>query len=317
MDLFDFLGEDRETKALDRLSLMLAAFEADSEIEQDLALERAVAYCRKEWGDYAAGLEALARRAEAAAGDPVDQAMRALHLREEGAEPGTLIRAIRHRRRRERGRTDELDAVIAIYGSEAAARAPTPFEMVFISATRHLADEADPDDLLGALDGWQLPWHDLPDRLRQAVSMAHPLPDGVSAARDECLRWEERLLHLEILHGCPGAGILPTACAARRRVVEELWRRGLRAATLGDLYARLDYWAARGGDDGTGYGVLQADLDAVAAQLISRSPGESTKDRARRLKADHPDWSLARIGKELGISRQAVHKHLKGAIPPV
>ncbi|MBI3445724.1 MAG: HTH domain-containing protein, partial [Magnetospirillum sp.] len=46
--------------------------------------------------------------------------------------------------------------------------------------------------------------------------------------------------------------------------------------------------------------------------LITRGPIQSTKERARQIKTDNPDWSLARIGKELGISRQAVHKHLKG-----
>ncbi|CAA7613809.1 HTH domain-containing protein [Magnetospirillum sp. SS-4] len=310
MDLFDFLGEDREARALDRLTIMLAGFEADSEIEQDLALERAIAYCRKEWGSYAAGLEALARRLE----ETPDHAVRSLQLREEGSEPGTLIRAIRLRRRRERGRAGEIEAVIAIYGGEDEAKAPTAFETVFITAAAHLSDgEADP---FAPLDGWSLPWHDVPERLRRVVSEACPLPRTVSAARDECLRWEERLLHLEILYDCPGAGILPTACAARRRVVEDLWRKGLRAASLADLYARLDYWAARGGDDGAGYGVLQSDLDAVAAILGPRGGGETTKDRARRLKAANPHWSLARIGKELGISRQAVHKHLKQAAAP-
>ncbi len=317
MDLFEQLTEGREDKALDRLEAMLALFEADSEIEQDLALERVMAYCEREWGGYAAGLDALAHRIESRSEDSVDAAMQSLRLRQEGAEPGAIIQSIRHRRFRERGRLGEREAVIALYGSEDAAMAPTAFEAIFIAATALLAEEGAPDDPFGPLCGWQLAWHDLPDALRLAVSAAYPLPATVATARDECLKWEERLHHLELVFDCAGAGALPTACAARRRVVEELWRKGLKAASLDDFAARLGYWASRGGDDGAGYGILIADLESVSAGLTARAPTESTKDRARRLKADHPEWSLAKIGKALGISRQAVHKHLKGFSPSV
>lgn len=317
MDLFDQLTEGREDKALDRLASMLALFEADSEIEQDLALERVIAYCEREWGGYAAGLDALAQRIEARSDDPVDAAMRSLTLRQEGAEPGAMIQSIRQRLRRERGRLGEREAVIARYGSEEAVIAPTAFESVFIAAAAPLAEEGQAADPFGPLSGWQLAWHDLPDDLRLAVSAAHPLPTTVTAARDECLKWEERLHHLELVFSCSGSGTLATACAARRRLAEDLWRKGLRAASLDDVAARLDYWAKRGGDDGAGYGVLVADLGVVSADLTAHVPAESTKNRARRLKSDHPEWSLAAIGKVLGISRQAVHKHLKGFILPV
>ena len=317
MDLFDQLSEGREDKALDRLATMLIPFEAESEIEQDLALERAMAYCEREWGSYAAGLDALARRIESRSEDAVAAAVQSLRLREEAAEPGAMIGSIRHRRRRELGRLGERASVIALYGSEAAAAAPTAFETIFIAAAAHLSDPDQANDPFGPLAGWQLAWHDLPDELRLAVSTAHPLPATVTAARDECLKWEERLSHLELVFDCAGAGALPTACAARRKVVDELWRKGGKALGLDDVLARLGYWAGRGGDDGAGYGVLLQDLTAVAAGLSVRVPSESTKDKARQLKAAHPDWSLAKIGAALGISRQAVHKHLKGFTPPV
>ncbi|OAN43987.1 hypothetical protein A6A04_08885 [Paramagnetospirillum marisnigri] len=318
MDLFDQLSEGREEKALDRLSSMLAQFEAENEIEQDLALERASAYCDREWGSYAAGLEALALRVESRGNGSVDASLEALRLREEADNPGGIIAAIRRRRNRERGQLSERETVIALYGSEEAVAAPTAFESVFIHACDHLRDGAsDSDDPFLPLAGWSLAWHDLPPSLRQAVSGAYPLPGTVQAARDECLRWETRLRHLELLFGCPGSGILPTACAARRKLVEEMWRKDLAAASLEDFAARLDYWAERGGEDGTGYVVLRRDLPVVTATLAVASPRESTKDRARRLKSENPDWSLARIGKQLGISRQAVHKHLKGFTLPV
>ncbi|MDO8606244.1 MAG: hypothetical protein Q7R40_06895 [Phaeospirillum sp.] len=315
MDLFEQLSEGRQDKALDRLLSMLALFEADSEIEQDLALERVVAYCEREWGGYAAGLDALAHRMELRSGDAVAAAVQSLRLREEGAEPGAMIQSIRLRRRRDRGRLGEREAIITRYGGEDAVTTPTAFEIIFIAATAYLAEEGPQGDPFGPLSGWHLAWHDLPDALRVAVSTAYPLPETVAAARDECLKWEERLHHLEVVFDCAGAGTLPTACAARRRVVEDLWRKGLRAAGLDDVSARLDYWAGRGGDDGAGYAVLRDDLGAISAGFAAIAPAETTKDRARRLKSEHPEWSLARIGKALGISRQAVHKHLKGFSP--
>jgi len=318
MDLFDLMSQGREDKALDRLETMLAGYESGDEAEPGLALERAMNFCDLEWGSYAAGLEALAQRIESRSKDPVEAAMRALRLREEGDEPGAIIRAIRLDRRRAQGRLDEREQVVAHYGGEAAALAPTDWELIFISATAHLAEPGEDAcvDAQAPLAGWHLPWHDLPEALSEAVSRAHPLPQTVAAARDECQRWDQRLRHLEILYGTSaGDGVLPTACAARRKLVEDLWRRGIAARTLADFSARLDYWAGRGGDDGTGYGLLQADLAAVSADWGRGAPKESTKERARRLKAENPDWSLARIGKALGISRQAVHKHLKGAAP--
>ena len=260
----------------------------------------------------------MADRCDRRSTDPAQTAGHSLILRQEGAEPGAMIRSIRHARLRLRGRAGERDAVIALYGGEDRVADPTPLESHLMEATAHLAGADSGDDPFGSLAGWQLAWHDLPDELRQAVSTAHPLPTTVRAARDECLKWEERLRHLDLIFDSDGAGVLPTACAARRKVVEDLWRRGLRASDVEDLEARLDYWAGRGGDDGLGYGVLLEDLGAVSAAFSGgRAPSQSTKERARRLKSDHPDWSLARIGKALGISRQAVHKHLKGFTPPV
>ena len=93
--------------------------------------------------------------------------------------------------------------------------------------------------------------------------------------------------------------------------MEAAWSSDLPATTIADFTARLEYWAGRGKEDGSGYGILAANFEALAKGLDARRPIQSTKDRARALKEANPEWSLARIGKELGISRQAVHKHLK------
>lgn len=325
MDLLRLMTEGWEDKALDRLEGLLALFDVDDPREQGEALERVMNFCEREWGGYPAGLEALAQRIEKRAADPVQGSMDALRLREEADDPGAIIRAIRARREHEARDRRKREALASRYGSVEAASVPTAFERLFIEATAaldtpepggqdgHGESGGDDDQAYGPLDGWHLPWHELPDRLRHAVSEAHPLPDTVASAQTEALWWERRLRDLEIVHDCPaGEGSLPTACAARRKVVVELWRKGLPASTLADLQARMTYWAEWGGQDGTGYRLMLADVQRLAASGGAVRAPESTKDMARSLKARHPEWSLARIGEELGISRQAVHKHLKG-----
>lgn len=326
MNLLDLMesGEDLRSKALDRLEGILAQYLSDDDDVQDEALARAISLCGKEWGSYRAGLEELAKRREAQGGDdPLAVEMEALRLREEAEEPGALIRAARARRSLV-GRMDaERAAIVARYGSLEAAVAPSPIETMFITAAAHLADSApqlaiESQDAGGEVDrswaplaGWSVPWHDVPTALAQAVAAACPLPSTVADARAEALTWEERKRERGVLADGPGRAALPTACAARHRLVEDAWRRDLPVRGAAEFEARLDYWASRGGDDGAGYGILLLDWRRLGASAIPAPGGESTKEKARRLKADNPTWSLARIGKELGISRQAVHKHLK------
>jgi len=291
MDLFDLMSQGREDKALDRLEGMLALYESEDEAEQDAALERARTFCDLEWGSYPAGLEVLARRWAARHGDGAVAAMQAISLYEEGTRPGSIIRAVRLRRLRELSRLAERAEVIRRYGSAEAVFLPTEFETVFLRAAEACADAA-------GLDA--------------AMAAAHPMPASVEAARAECLRWEGRLRHMELVteEGAPPPA-LPEACAVRHRLAEAAWRRGVPSSSPADFAARLEYWSTRGADDGEGYRVLAGDFDAVAKALAGRAGGPSTKDRARALREANPEWSLARIGKELGISRQAVHKHLK------
>lgn len=292
MDLFDLMSQGREDKALDRLEGMLALYESEDEAEQDAALDRARTFCDLEWGSYPAGLEVLAGRWAARHGDGAVAAMQAIGLHEEGARPGSIIRAVRLRRLREFSRLDERAGVIGHYGSVEAVFRPTEFEETFLRAAGTTADGPD---------------------LEAAMAAAHPMPATVEAARTECLRWEGRLRHMELVSeegATPPA--LPPACAVRHRLVEAAWRRETPSASVADFSARLEYWAGRAAEDGSGYGVLAADFEALSKSLGTRSGGPSTKDKARALREANPDWSLARIGKELGISRQAVHKHLKG-----
>lgn len=321
MNLLDLMapGEDLREKALDRLEGIIALYSSEDEDVQDEALARAISLCGKEWGGYKAGLEELARRKEGG-GDAQANELEALRLREEAEDPGMLIRVARAHRS-EAGKVDaERTAIIARYGSLEAALAPSPIESMFIAATAHLGDAipsaadgalSPEDDPWAPLAGWSIPWHPVPADLADAVAAACPLPATLADAKAECLAWEERRREREVLGEGPGTAALPTACAARHRLVEEAWRRGLTPRDAGEFEARLEFWATRGGDDGTGYAVLLDDLRRLGPLAGSGHGGVSTGDRARRLKAENPSWSLARIGKELGISRQAVHKHLR------
>lgn len=326
MNLLDLMesGEDLREKALDRLEGILALYDSETDDVQDEALGRAISLCNKEWGSYRAGLERLAERKESGTlADPVAAEMMALRLREEAEDPGAMIRTARARRAAASEMDAERAAIIARYGSLVAAVNPSPIETMFVTAAAHLADSecslaegegastAPVDDPWAPLAGWSVPWHAIPAALAEAVTSACPLPATVGDARAEALTWEERKRERELLADGPGKAALPTACAARHRLVEDAWRRDLPVRTAAEFEARLDYWASRGGDDGTGYGVLLHDL-RLLGNLLPHGGTESTKDKARRLKAENPGWSLAMIGKELGISRQAVHKHLRG-----
>lgn len=326
MNLLDLMESEEalRQKALDRLEGILAQYAADDEDIQDEALARAISLCGKEWGSYKAGLEELAKRKETqATADPMIAEMEALHLREEAEDPGFMIRAAQLRRSQSGLVNTERMTVIARYGSLEAAISPSLIETMFIAAAAHLADGAPPallndslepdpaNDPWAPLAGWFVPWHEVPQALTDAVSAGCPLPTTVGDARAEALTWEQRKRERELLADGPGKASLPTACAARHRLVEEAWRRGLPVRSPVEFEARLDYWASRGGDDATGYGVLLLDWRRLGALIVPAAAGETTKEKARRLKIENPGWSLARIGKELGISRQAVHKHLK------
>lgn len=317
MDLLNLMATeaDLRDKALDRLECIIALYHADDDDVQDEALARAITLCGKEWGGYKPGLEELAQRWERREDDPFGGELQALRLREEAEDPGALIRVARSNRALDGQLKNARAAIVARYGSLAAAVDPTAMEYLFIEAAAHLADpvpESEPlRDPWSPLAGWAVPWHEIPSTLAAAVSECCPLPENVTDARAEALIWDERKQERALLSDGPGTAALPTACAARHSVVMNLWRCGLPVRNGAELEARMDYWVSRGGDDGAGYAVLLADLRQLCSAGSFNQAGEGTKDRARRLKTQHPDWSLARIGSELGITRQAVHKHLK------
>ncbi|MCA1906944.1 MAG: helix-turn-helix domain-containing protein [Magnetospirillum sp.] len=307
MDLFQLMddADGLRDKALDRLEGIVALYRSDDPAVREEAMGRAMVFCGKEWGGYAAGLEALADRC-----DSRDQSLMALCLREEAQDPGSMIRQTEAELAEQAKMSDEKRAVIARYGSEEAALGPTPLERMFVDAVSDWL--GDPElDPWAPIAGWAVPWHPLPDELAHTVAVACPMPQTIADARAECMAWESRLAELDALGEGPGGAVLPTACAARHRLVQLEWAATLPVRSLADFQMRLEYWRSHGGDDGAGYARLEQDFVQLLAQGVSLGGVETTKDKCRRLKLDNPKWSLARIGQELGISRQAVHKHLK------
>lgn len=292
---------------------ILELYRSPDQAVQDEAMARAITLCGRMWNGYRAGLNAFAAALEER-GLPEDLS-RALELREEAEDPGFLIRC---RRESEAGADEDGDRarqaeVLARYPGMDDPREPTAEEWRLIEACVHLADGAGAEspDPWGALAGWGVPWHPLPEALTAAIGAARPLPVTIAEARAEVLAWDRRLDDLAILSGQSRGVVLPTACAARHRVAIDLWRRDLPVKSGEELRLRLEFWRERGGDDGAGYAILSADLDHLIGGEASTLGGRGTHDAVLRLKAENPAWSLARIAQEVGISRQAVHKHLR------
>jgi hypothetical protein len=306
MDLFQLMtgGEDDlKAKALERLEAIVRQYLSGDDGQQDEALSRAINFCGMEWGSYRAGLEALAARVEGRGG----QQSWASELRDEAGKAGTLIERARAARTIDTWTTPQRAQVVARYGSRGAACGLTHLEQAFLS----LAGIEEGQEWEPALDGWTPLDPTVPERLRAMLSTGFPLPHSIIDARAEFMAWEDRKTERVILFDEGNRRDLPTVCRARQMMVVELWRSVLPAQSTADLDARLDYWQSWSGGDVAGYDVIRADIARVVAQGGLRTGGESTKDKCRRLKADNPGWSLAMIGRELGISRQAVHKHLK------
>ncbi|MBF0323813.1 MAG: helix-turn-helix domain-containing protein [Alphaproteobacteria bacterium] len=306
MDLFQLMAKDDDlkAKAFERLKGIVALYDADDDAQQDEAMTRAINFCGMEWDGYRPGIEALIAHLEP---KPAEAALVA-RLREEAAQPGAMIQAAREARAAAKRLPPECESVVARYGSLEAALGPTPWEQVFIDSAKPLVKDSGPHaPILG--------WNDLQSpvcaAIQKALSSECPLPETIADARAEVLTWEDRARELAILATISEGAALPTACLARMGIALAFWRSELPVCNQADFEARLDYWTNRGGDL-SGYGVLARDFHRLAEQGgIKPAGAETTKDRCRRLKAANPGWSLARIAQEVGISRQAVHKHLK------
>jgi hypothetical protein len=308
MDLFQLMASDVDlkAKAFERLKGIVALYDAADDSQQDEAMTRAINFCGMEWDGYRPGIEALIAYLEPKPAEAVLVA----RLREEAAQPGAMIEAARAARVAVPRLPPDCEAIVARYGSLDAALGPTPWEQVFIDSAKPLAKGADP---YAPLLGWNDPDAPVCVAIQKALSAECPLPETITDARAEALTWEDRERELAILATIAEGAALPTACRARMGIALAFWRSELPVRHQSDFEARLDYWARRGGADPAGYAVLSRDFHRLVQQGgVKLAGAETTKDRCRRVKAANPGWSLARIAQEVGISRQAVHKHLKG-----
>ena len=115
-------------------------------------------------------------------------------------------------------RAEARAAIVARYGSEAAALAPCVRERALRDATWTLVVQGDPDtgpSLMGWRDG---PAASMPAEVRRSVSAVLPLPDGLDAAMAEAAYWTERAETRAALNG-PS---LPLWVQARMAIVEEI-----------------------------------------------------------------------------------------------
>lgn len=169
-------------------------------------------------------------------------------------DPADLAEYQRQERQRREARwastIPERDAVIARYGSDDAAQAPTERERLLADATAPLIRTerrtfSNGMFTVSTLDGWNGDG-DLPESVRAAVAGAYPLPSSVAEALAEHLWWEARWHDLDLVvgGGCQDFSF-GHAVEARRRVLEELIERdeALPARSAADIRARLQYIA--------------------------------------------------------------------------
>jgi hypothetical protein len=167
----------------------------------------------------------------------------------EAREPGWKAREAVKRAERARQRAEERAAVIAKYGSEAAATAPCERERVLNAATAHLARKfkktyANGTFSVDGLDGWTGDIGDVPASVIEAVTNAMPMPTTIRQAKDECEYWERRDREIDAVHGFTGERQVGLAAEARWDLVRKLYERDMPISTIDDMHARLQFVAA-------------------------------------------------------------------------
>jgi len=191
----------------------------------------------------------------------------------EAKEPGYKVRRAQERRERERQWGEYRIAVIAKYGSEDAAKEPTPIEQTIDAAVEPLRRGVrEGTRAVESLDGWHrlLSTREAPDSVRRAVEQAAPMPTTILAAKTEYDLWNERDDELAAAWGAARgeAEYLSLGCYLRRDMVRDLLETGLRAQSIGDVLIRQRHYVER---DFTMHEVEQAVL-ADLEHLVTLLP---------------------------------------------
>ena len=158
--------------------------------------------------------------------------------------------------------------MISKYGSEDAAKAPTPIERAIEYAVEPLRRGVrDGTRAVESLDGWHSSTREAPDSVRRAVELGWPMPVTILEAKAEDDHWLERDDELAAVWGAERgmSSFLSLACQLRQRLVQNLLGNGLRARSVADALARHRYKLALGMHAEEIEQALLADLEYLAA----------------------------------------------------
>jgi hypothetical protein len=162
----------------------------------------------------------------------------------EAKEPGYKAHRAQVRGERERQWAEHRIAVISKYGSEDAAKAPTPIERAIEYAVEPLRRSVrDGTRAVESLDGWHSSTREAPDSVRRAVEQGWQMPTTILAAKAEYDLWEEREDELRAAWGAARdeGNFLSLACHLRHEIVRGLLETGLRAQSIAEVLIRHRY----------------------------------------------------------------------------
>lgn len=225
-----------------------------------------------------------------------------------------------------------LHSLITRYGSREAVLAPCSREKLLRQAVNRWARHAPPpyERWTVSLDGWTVdsPPRHMPAEIRRAVEAAYSLPTSVTGAIAELEYWERRDGEIALLRPAGSRGTertdvsqLDLPALARATVIRRMVEHGLRARTVGDALARVEYWRRRNGRGTWMEAAILEDLRHLASQELASAPpdqGEKPPTHFRtaserreeviRLLSDEaiaalPDREIAR---RVGVSPQTV-----------
>ena len=226
----------------------------------------------------------------------------------------------------------KIHSLVTRYGSREAVLAPCSREKLLRMAVSRWARHAAPphERWTASLDGWTVesPPRHMPAEIRRAVEAAYSLPTSVAGAIAELEYWEKRdgeiaLLRPPASRGTDreGAPQLDLPALARATVIRRLVEHGLRARTVGDALARVEYWRRRNGRGTWMEAAILEDLRHLASKELAFAPPDQVekppthfrtaserREEVIRLLSDAaiaalPDREIAR---RVGVSPQTV-----------
>jgi hypothetical protein len=164
----------------------------------------------------------------------------------EEREPGYKARFAKEQAERRQREKDELQEVLARYGSEEAVITLSPTEAVLRAAVlKWCVFQKPPYDTrwIAEIDGRDEPYplDKMTPRVRKALSAAIPVPTTITEAFAEYTMWEKRDRERALVFGSVGDRQLDLPSAFRMEIVRNLLEVGLRAASVEEVLIRQRY----------------------------------------------------------------------------